>query len=157
LVANESLYIHEFFPTSIKFLFKFSPEDRHARSEQIRPRKQGAKRFESEIHMREAIMDCAARDDSAANLSAEPDAEAFYTLGMQCSIGGETPADLVSAHKWFNLAAMQGNLDAARLRREIAALMSNAEIGAAQRAARDYIKQHPDAFAQRAERLNAAA
>ena len=82
---------------------------------------------------------------------------AFFELGMQCSIGGETPSDLVSAHKWFNLAAMGGNEDAVRLRREIAAQMSNAEIGAAQRAARDYIKQHPGAFAPAAPKLHAAA
>ena len=82
--------------------------------------------------------------------------EALFALGMECSIGGEVPADLVSAHKWFNLAAMQGNQDAVRLRREIAGLMSNVEIGAAQRAARDYIKQNPAAFTP-APRMNAAA
>src|SRR5262245_30671944 len=83
--------------------------------------------------------------------------ETFFALGMQCSIGGDEPTDLVSAHKWFNLAAMGGNEDAVRLRREIAALMSNAEIGAAQRAARDYIKQNPQAFASSQVRLHAAA
>ena len=88
---------------------------------------------------------------------AEPSAEVFFARGMECSIGGEIPTDLVSAHKWFNLAAMQGNEDAVRLRREIAAQMSNAEIGAAQRAARDYIKQNPVAFAPPAPRLHAAA
>jgi len=82
--------------------------------------------------------------------------EALFALGMECSIGGDVPADLVSAHKWFNLAAMKGNQDAVRLRREIAAQMSNAEIGAAQRAARDYIKENPAAFAT-PPRLNAAA
>jgi TPR repeat protein len=84
-------------------------------------------------------------------------AEEFFALGMQCSIGDEAPVDLVSAHKWFNLAAMRGNQDAARLRREIAAQMSNSEIGAAQRAARDYIKQYPAAFAPQTPRLHAAA
>jgi len=82
--------------------------------------------------------------------------EALFALGMECSIGGDVPADLVSAHKWFNLAAMKGNEDAVRLRREIAAQMSNAEIGAAQRAARDYIKQNPSAFTP-APRMHAAA
>ena len=91
-------------------------------------------------------------ENSAQALS--PDA--LFALGMECSIGGDVPADLVSAHKWFNLAAMKGNEDAARLRREVATLMSNAEIGAAQRAARDFIKQNPAAFAP-APRLNAAA
>jgi hypothetical protein len=30
----------------------------------------------------------------------------------------------VSAHKWFNLAAMRGNAEAARLRREISVQMT---------------------------------
>jgi TPR repeat protein len=87
----------------------------------------------------------------------EPSGAEFFALGMECSIGGEIPTDLVSAHKWFNLAAMQGNRNATRLRCEIAAQMSNAEIGAAQRAARDYIKQHPKAFAPSVPRLHVAA
>jgi hypothetical protein len=48
----------------------------------------------------------------------------------------------VSAHKWFNLAAMLGNKDAIRLRREIAAEMTTAEVTLAQRAARDWITRH---------------
>ena len=88
---------------------------------------------------------------------AEQSPEALFARGMECSIGGEVPTDLVSAHKWFNLAAMQGNQDAVRLRREIAAQMSNAEIGAAQRAARDYIKQYLAAFQPAPARLHAAA
>lgn len=64
----------------------------------------------------------------------------FFELGMMYSTGRSVPADLVSAHKWFNLAAMRGNSEAIRLRREIAAEMSEAEIAAAQRAARDWLK-----------------
>jgi hypothetical protein len=48
---------------------------------------------------------------------------------------------MVSAHKWFNIAAMQGVKDAVRLRHEIAAEMSEAEIAAAQRAAREWLKR----------------
>ncbi len=99
-----------------------------------------------------------AHSTSAENSAlAEQSPEALFALGMECSIGGEVPTDLVAAHKWFNLAAMRGNQDAIRLRREIAAQMSNAEIGAAQRAARDYIKQHPAAFQPTVTRLHAAA
>jgi TPR repeat protein len=50
------------------------------------------------------------------------------------------PIDYITAHKWFNLAAMQGNSDAARLRQEIAEQMSNADIAAAHRAARAWLK-----------------
>jgi TPR repeat protein len=51
-------------------------------------------------------------------------------------------SDLVAAHKWFNLAAMRGSQEAARLRREIAAEMSSEQIAAAQRAARDWLTTH---------------
>jgi hypothetical protein len=66
----------------------------------------------------------------------------FLQLGMSCTTGAEVPVDLVSAHKWFNLAAMLGNKDAIRLRREIAAEMTTAEVTLAQRAARDWITRH---------------
>ena len=68
--------------------------------------------------------------------------EVFYELGMMYAAGRTVPADLVSAHKWFNLAAMRGNPEANRLRREIAGEMSAAEIAAAQRAARDWLTTH---------------
>ena len=67
-------------------------------------------------------------------------ADTFYELGMMYSVGRSVPIDYVSAHKWFNLAAMKGNQDAIRLRREIADQMSEAEIAAAQRAARAWLK-----------------
>jgi TPR repeat protein len=66
--------------------------------------------------------------------------ELFFRLGMMYSTGAEVPTDYVSAHKWFNLAAMRGNAEAVRLRREIAVEMSEAEIAQAQRAARDWLK-----------------
>ena len=65
--------------------------------------------------------------------------------------GRSGAADLVSAHKWFNIAAMKGHVDAARMRREIAAEMSDAEIGQAQRAARDWLKSQPAVEAPQAE------
>jgi TPR repeat protein len=70
--------------------------------------------------------------------------EALFELGMMYSSGNSVPVDLVSAHKWFNLSAMKGYADAVRLRREIAAEMSDAEIGKAQLAAREWLKLHPE-------------
>jgi uncharacterized protein len=67
-------------------------------------------------------------------------AEMLFQLGMMYSTGSSVPADFVTAHKWFNLSAMQGNKEAIRLRREIAEQMSETEIAAAQRAARDWLK-----------------
>jgi uncharacterized protein len=63
--------------------------------------------------------------------------DALFALGLEHATGPQ--ADLVSAHKWFNLAAMQGNKEAARLRLEIAVEMSPADIAAAQRAARIWL------------------
>ena len=69
-------------------------------------------------------------------------AESFYQLGIKYSVGSDGAADLISAHKWFNLAAMKGNKDAIQLRQEIAASMSPAEIATAQRAARAWLTTH---------------
>jgi TPR repeat protein len=79
-------------------------------------------------------------DMNTAALGEAPAADTFYQLGMMYSIGRSVPVDYVTAHKWFNLAAMRGNEDAIRLRREIAEEMSEAEIAAAQRAARAWLK-----------------
>ncbi len=81
-----------------------------------------------------ADIECAALGEAPAG------ADTFYALGMMYSVGRSVPVDFVTAHKWFNLAAARGNADAARLRREIAEQMSEAEIAAAQRAARAWLK-----------------
>jgi TPR repeat protein len=61
---------------------------------------------------------------------------------MFCSAGVGVAIDLIEAHKWFNIAAARGNREATRLRREIAAEMSDGEIATAQRAARDWLTRH---------------
>jgi TPR repeat protein len=66
----------------------------------------------------------------------------FFHLAMRYTTDRSASADLVSAHKWFNVAAMLGNKDAIRLRREIAAEMSTAQITTAQRAARAWKTTH---------------
>lgn len=84
-------------------------------------------------------------DVEAAVLGSGPaTADIFYELGMMYSTGRSVPTDFISAHKWFNLAAMHGRKDAIELRREIADQMSDTEIGIAQRSARDWLKTHPD-------------
>ena len=80
-------------------------------------------------------------DSNMAPLGEGPvSGDMLFELGMMYSVGRDVPVDLVSAHKWFNLAAVKGNREAIRLRREIADQMSEAEIAAAQRAARDWLK-----------------
>jgi TPR repeat protein len=71
-----------------------------------------------------------------------PGAEHLFKLGMMCSTGQSMPLDMVSAHKWFNIAASLGIKDAVRLRNEVAAEMSDSEIATAQRAARDWLTRH---------------
>ena len=93
----------------------------------------------------------------AVSVDEPQSAEDMFLLGMLYSSGREIPADLVTAHKWFNLAAMKGCAEAVRLRREIAAEMLDAEIGQAQRAARDWLKAHPAATAPDAPVFRAAA
>jgi TPR repeat protein len=86
-----------------------------------------------------------ANTDQAVHAPLNVSADGLYELGMMHASGRTAPADLVSAHKWFNIAAMKGHADAARMRREIAAEMTDAEIGQAQRAARDWLKDQPEA------------
>jgi TPR repeat protein len=108
-----------------------------------------------------AAMEIATAEAAAAmpvvDCAKEPaDADDCFGLGMIYSSGAGVAIDLVEAHKWFNIAAMRGHGDAARLRREIAEQMADAEIGRAQRAARDWLKSHPQASTQ-VETVRAAA
>lgn len=91
--------------------------------------------------------------DTAAAIAdfarAEPnDVESFFEYGMVYSAGAGVAVDLIEAHKWFNIAAARGHGEAARLRREVAEQMSDGEIGRAQRAARDWLKSHPQIVEQ---------
>src|ERR1700677_4288810 len=80
-------------------------------------------------------------DANVASLGEGPSGgDMLFELGMMYLIGRDMPVDLISAHKWFNLAAVKGNTEAIRLRREIANQMSDAEIAVAQRAARDWLR-----------------
>lgn len=74
------------------------------------------------------------------------DAEDCFLRGMSYSSGAGVAVDLVQAHMWFNIAAMRGHRDGAPMRKEIAAQMSDSEIGMAQRAARDWLKLNPAMF-----------
>ena len=67
-------------------------------------------------------------------------ADALFQLGLQYSLGREVEADAVTAHKWFNLAALRGNQAAKEYRAEIAADMTRAQVAEAQRRAREWLK-----------------
>ena len=96
-------------------------------------------------------------DFEMAARAVEPcDADDCFALGMSFSAGAGVAVDLVAAHKWFNIAAARGHREAAQLRREVAEQMSDAEIGCAQRAARDWLKTHPQ-LREAAPAIRAAA
>ena len=67
------------------------------------------------------------------------DARALYTLGIVYSTGQGVPQDYISAHKFFNLAAMKGNDEARGRRAEISMEMTPAQIAEAQRQARAWL------------------
>jgi TPR repeat protein len=74
--------------------------------------------------------------------AASGDVQALYDLGIAYSTGsGGIPVDLVEAHKWFNLAALNGSAPAQECRAEIADDMSAREIAEAQRQARAWLAE----------------
>lgn len=77
-----------------------------------------------------------------AEMAGSANAEGLYELGLMYATGRNGFSDLVSAHKWFNIAAFRGHDEAKRCRAEVALEMSREEIATAQRAARDWITSH---------------
>jgi len=61
---------------------------------------------------------------AAAPVEATAIGDTLFEQGLYWASGRAGVVDLVAAHKWFNLAALKGRVDAACLRREIAATMS---------------------------------
>jgi uncharacterized protein len=72
--------------------------------------------------------------------AADGDPAAYFDLGVAFSTGSHgAPCDLVEAHKWFNLAALNGHEAAAGCRADIAEEMTAREIAEAQRRARNWL------------------
>ena len=70
------------------------------------------------------------------------DARAFYDLGIAYSSGSAgVEVDLIQAHKWFNLAALNGSESAQECRAEISEDMTAREIAEAQRQARAWLSE----------------
>jgi hypothetical protein len=80
--------------------------------------------------------------DAATPVLATAIPDVLFERGLYWSSGRSGVVNLIAAHKWFNLAAMKGRADAIQMRREVAELMSETEIAAAQREARDWITTH---------------
>ena len=68
------------------------------------------------------------------------DIDALFDLGIAYSTGGEgIDVDLVAAHKWFNLAALNGSARGQECRADIADEMTAREIAEAQKQARAWL------------------
>jgi TPR repeat protein len=83
-------------------------------------------------------MDISVEKVELASLTAAPDA--LFELGMLYATGRDVAADLVVAHKWFNLSASRGNPAALAYRVELAREMSCEQIAEAQKLAREWIR-----------------
>lgn len=88
-----------------------------------------------------ARVEFAARDGLEAPVQGSA-SDALFDLGLMYCAGRDVTQDLVEAHKWFNLAALKGNVEARRYRSEIAREMSKAEVARAQRLAREWLAVH---------------
>lgn len=72
--------------------------------------------------------------------AAAGDENAYFNLGVIYSTGSHgVGADLIEAHKWFNLAASRGHEEAAWCRADISDEMTAREIAEAQRRAREWL------------------
>jgi hypothetical protein len=80
--------------------------------------------------------------DTAIPVQATAVPDVLFERGLYWASGRSGVVNLVAAHKWFNLAAVKGRADAIQMRREVAELMTEAEIATAQREARDWMKTH---------------
>lgn len=87
-----------------------------------------------------ARMDISAEKADLGAQTGAPDA--LFELGMLYATGRDVPADLVVAHKWFNLAAIRGNRAALTHRMEVAREMSANQVAEAQRLAREWLSTH---------------
>ena len=71
------------------------------------------------------------------------DVDALFELGVTYSTGRSgVTVDLIEAHKWFNLAALNGCTRGQQCRAEIATEMTAREIAEAQRQARSWLGSH---------------
>jgi hypothetical protein len=73
------------------------------------------------------------------------DVDALFDLGVAYSTGrGGVTVDLIEAHKWFNLAALNGSTRGQECRAEISVEMTAREIAEAQRQARAWLSVSGD-------------
>ena len=103
-----------------------------------RARKEGRRLRKGELGMFQGMIDL----DLATPVAETAIPDVLFERGLYWASGRSGLVDLVAAHKWFNLAALKGRVDAIALRREVADQMSDEEIARAQRDARAWIATH---------------
>lgn len=78
--------------------------------------------------------------DSRIADAARGDTAACFDLGIAYSTGtGDVAINMIEAHKWFNLAAMRGDLEAQQCRADVAEELTGREIAEAQKQARAFL------------------
>ena len=111
-------------------------------SDRSRARKQGGKNKKARIKRDWKMFQGHFNQDTATSVETGANGDVLFDLGMLYASGRSGLVDLVAAHKWFNLAALKGRVDAIALRREVAEMMSEVEIAMAQREARAWMTAH---------------
>ncbi|MDH6268313.1 TPR repeat protein [Rhizobium sp. SG_E_25_P2] len=79
---------------------------------------------------------------SNSAMGGESQADIFCDMGLMYATGQGCDIDLVSAHKWLNIAAIKGSERAAMLRAELTPTMTKMELARALRAAREWMTMH---------------
>ena len=75
-----------------------------------------------------------------AFITDETPADELYRVGLIYAEGIGVEADIVSAHKWLNLAVARGWAPAKEARQELADRMTSEEIADAQKSAREWMR-----------------
>jgi len=73
-------------------------------------------------------------------LSEHATAEELCKVGLAYSTGVGVDADMVAAHKWFNLAVLKGSEEAKEYRQQMSDMLSSEEIKQALKSARDWLQ-----------------
>ncbi|AXV14815.1 sel1 repeat family protein [Neorhizobium sp. SOG26] len=77
-----------------------------------------------------------------ASMGGDNRADTFCEMGLMYATGRGCDIDLVSAHKWLNIAAIKGSDRAAELRADLAQTMTKMQLAEALRAAREWMTIH---------------
>jgi uncharacterized protein len=73
------------------------------------------------------------------DVAVETTEQSLFELGLSHATGVGAEMDYVEAHKWFNIAALRGDEEAKLRRQELTSMMTQSQVSAAQRAAREWL------------------